>query len=622
MSEPALRATPAVNIDEFERRLRATGSLATQQDDPLAELARLLGADDLTAPAVETPKPRAESAPGASPAPRQSIRTDSDNSRVVNVDFSGDASANAPKPPPVPTDAPDFAVETPSVEAEAVAFPHSSESLNRGEETPAPRRRVWAMAVLVLIGAVGATGAWVYRGGAVPGLGARTPPFIMAASGPTKVQPPSQETVSSPNDVASLLGKEQPVKPAAATITSSQEQPVDLNERAKAQAIAEARAATPAPSPPTIAAAPLVVVAATPAGAAPPSAPAVSNSSSSAAPSGGAPSTATPPTPVPTVVAEASPAATSPTRSIAPLTPVSAVPVAPSSVSGGSASVSAPGGSAPPAPPTPFPEPKRVKTVSVRPDGSLIGGPAQDRAEQQPIEPASEQPVNPPKPVVRPPIDADAPEPATPKLDLPPKPGKSTTRVPIAKIDTTAATATSQSPETPLPSASNSQHEGAAKKREGAAKVAAAEAPPAVVAAPQESKPAAPDSGQPRSLLNALFGGSKQQDDQPPASVPSTPSKPLKTATAEAAPAADGGGSYAVQLAAPATEAEAQTMSNKLRAKYANEFGGLEPSIHKAVVKDKTVYRVRIGANMTRPAAVSLCEKLRAAGGTCFLARD
>src|SRR6201999_1764406 len=100
--------------------------------------------------------------------------------------------------------------------------------------------------------------------------------------------------------------------------------------------------------------------------------------------------------------------------------------------------------------------------------------PAQDAAKHPPIEPAPAQPVNPPKPVVRPPIDADAPEPATPKLDRPPQPGKSTTPVPIAKIDTTAATATSQSPETPLPSASNSQHEGAAKKREAAAKVAAA----------------------------------------------------------------------------------------------------------------------------------------------------
>jgi hypothetical protein len=46
MSENALRATPSVNIDEFERRLRATGSSGAAQEDPLAELARLLGLDE------------------------------------------------------------------------------------------------------------------------------------------------------------------------------------------------------------------------------------------------------------------------------------------------------------------------------------------------------------------------------------------------------------------------------------------------------------------------------------------------------------------------------------------------------------------------------------------------
>jgi hypothetical protein len=246
-----------------------------------------------------------------------------------------------------------------------------------------------------------------------------------------------------------------------------------------------------------------------------------------------------------------------------------------------------------------------------------------DRADQTPIEPASEQPVNPPKPVVRPPIDASAPEPATPKLDLPAKPTKSTTRVPIAKIDTTAATATSQSPEAPTQVAPNSQHEASAKKRDAATKVASAEppTPPApVIAAPQE---AAPESAQPKSFLSAIFGGSgSQQEPVAPVAASVAPPKPMKTATAEAAPASDSGSGYAVQLAAPGSEAEAQSVSNRLRTKYANELDGLEPSIHKAVIKDKTVYRVRVGSGLTKAAAVSLCEKVRAAGGACFLARE
>jgi len=58
MSDTALRA-PSINLDEFERRLRATGSLGGVQEDPLAELARLLGMDE---PSLER-KEKKEDAP-------------------------------------------------------------------------------------------------------------------------------------------------------------------------------------------------------------------------------------------------------------------------------------------------------------------------------------------------------------------------------------------------------------------------------------------------------------------------------------------------------------------------------------------------------------------------------
>jgi hypothetical protein len=47
----------------------------------------------------------------------------------------------------------------------------------------------------------------------------------------------------------------------------------------------------------------------------------------------------------------------------------------------------------------------------------------------------------------------------------------------------------------------------------------------------------------------------------------------------------------------------------------------LQPVIRKAELKDKTVYRLRI-VGLTHAAAISLCEKLKAAGGACFLARE
>ena len=45
MISPALRTIPQVNLDEFERRLRAATTTPSAHEDPLAELARLVGLD-------------------------------------------------------------------------------------------------------------------------------------------------------------------------------------------------------------------------------------------------------------------------------------------------------------------------------------------------------------------------------------------------------------------------------------------------------------------------------------------------------------------------------------------------------------------------------------------------
>jgi hypothetical protein len=91
-------------------------------------------------------------------------------------------------------------------------------------------------------------------------------------------------------------------------------------------------------------------------------------------------------------------------------------------------------------------------------------------------------------------------------------------------------------------------------------------------------------------------------------------------AAAEATPAA-GEGNFAVQLAAPGSEAEAQAMLTRLQAKYASELSGQQLVIQKAELKDRTVYRIRTSKG-PRASGVSICEKLKAAGGACFLARD
>ena len=78
---------------------------------------------------------------------------------------------------------------------------------------------------------------------------------------------------------------------------------------------------------------------------------------------------------------------------------------------------------------------------------------------------------------------------------------------------------------------------------------------------------------------------------------------------------------FAVQLAAPATEQDARSASAKLAAKFAEPLGGRRPIVVKAEVGDKSIYRVRV-SSLSREEAVSLCEKVKAEGGTCFVAKN
>jgi hypothetical protein len=205
---------------------------------------------------------------------------------------------------------------------------------------------------------------------------------------------------------------------------------------------------------------------------------------------------------------------------------------------------------------TGFPEPKRVKTVSVRPDGSLI------------VADASPAPANDPIAAMaagRAPLSASGPDSAMPKSVTP----KSTARVATTpKVEPAAPVAGDQSAATtPL----------AVK-----AKVATASKPKPVKVASAEDNSAA---------------------DAAPVATAST------------------GGGFAVQLAAPASEQEARSASSRLGAKFADSLGGHRPSVVKAEVGDKSIYRVRV-SSLSRDEAVSLCEKVKAKGGACFVAKN
>ncbi len=87
-----------------------------------------------------------------------------------------------------------------------------------------------------------------------------------------------------------------------------------------------------------------------------------------------------------------------------------------------------------------------------------------------------------------------------------------------------------------------------------------------------------------------------------------------------ATPASRGGG-FAVQLAAPASESAARSVAGKMKAQYGSIMGGRSPSVQKAVVGSRTVYRVRI-TGLSRGDAGKMCSSLQSRGGKCFVARN
>ena len=171
-----------------------------------------------------------------------------------------------------------------------------------------------------------------------------------------------------------------------------------------------------------------------------------------------------------------------------------------------------------------FPEPRRVRTVAVRPDGSII---------------------------------SDAP--AAPLAPAPPPPAL----------------------------------------RSGASSTASAQPPAA-------SSGAVPPPPVPRAAS--------------PAPAPSPP--PARTAAAPSSvPSGSTGGGFAVQLGAPGSDAEAKGLIARVQQRHGAALAGYQPTVRRASVDGREVYRVRV-VGLSQTEANGLCDRLKATGGNCFVARD
>jgi hypothetical protein len=500
MSGSPGKIVPEINLDEFEKRLRAAGAPSAGSEDPLAELTRLVNS-------VHADARRAARTPQS-----EAAQADGEPAMTLPPAFGADVH------PAFAETETDFGAEAADPQEPAFA-------------EPAPLRgsRGWGFKVagMIVVGVVLLAGAAALRHG-VPGL-PKAPPFIAADDAPTKVQPPNEANVQSNGDIAALLMKDSatstPVK-----VVNSEEQPVDLRTQTQPP--------TPAPA-------------------------------ASAGPTNAF-------GPSPTLAVDAgSPVATAPDTQIVPPAAASAS-VAPL-----------------------FPAAKPVKTVSVRPDGTLI---ATADAAPTAAPPAPDAVPTPPVKVAVRAIDpvVATPEAATPKLDLPTKLSPKSQQRVVAKTDTTAPNAdASATPSAPLQ----------------------------LVATPKPAKPAKPG---PKTVAEASAADTPPANAAPAAAAAPNVAAPPPTVQAATAPpvaapaaaaAAESGGEWAVQLAAPRSESDAQNAVAKLKSKYADALGDSALSIHQADVKGQTIYRVRV-SGLSKGDAGALCSKLKAGGGDCFIAKD
>lgn len=99
------------------------------------------------------------------------------------------------------------------------------------------------------------------------------------------------------------------------------------------------------------------------------------------------------------------------------------------------------------------------------------------------------------------------------------------------------------------------------------------------------------------------------------------PVKPASVAATAPAPVHTGGGSVALQIGAYKSEDEASAAWKMFAHKHAMA-SAYQSEVKKVDLGDKGVwYRLRLGSFADKTAAVAFCDKLKADGGNCFLAR-
>jgi len=149
-------------------------------------------------------------------------------------------------------------------------------------------------------------------------------------------------------------------------------------------------------------------------------------------------------------------------------------------------------------------------------------------------------------------------------------------------------------------------------------------APPDTTAEAEESAPTRP-APQPRQAASNSAPLSLNPNAAPSraAPAPAAPARTAAVAPQAAAPASTGGAGSYVQVSSQRSEGEAQSAFRSLQAKFPDQLGGRQPSIHKADLGAKgTYYRAMVGPFANASEASQLCSSLKAAGGQCLVQKN
>jgi hypothetical protein len=248
--------------------------------------------------------------------------------------------------------------------------------------------------------------------------------------------------------------------------------------------------------------------------------------------------------------------------------------------------------------------PKRVRTVVVRPDGTIVS--------------STSAPASPPAaaPVAAPVSSAPAVASAAPAPRSADAPAARESVTPVAPDEP----ASSEEPEdlgladdwetADAPAAADAAPVGATKPTPPPAK-------PAPVATARAATDAAPaENTGPLSLL-PKSGGARSEPDRV-ASVEPAPQKP-----AAAAPAPVATGAYFVQVSSQRSEAAALAAYREVQRRFSGVLGDREPDIQRADLGSRGVYyRARVSPGLSNSAAISLCTSLKNAGGDCIVTQN